>query len=83
MSQLVFGITTPAEARQAAKQINPCLKAYGEGPAGMVCKTCKHLIAKKWDKTYYKCALRKNTNGPATDHRAGWPACGRYKRDEE
>ena len=29
-------------------------------------------------KTYFKCELRGITNGPGTDHRANWPACGKF-----
>lgn len=83
MRPLVFGMDTPETARQAARKTNPCLRVYGSGPDGAICKLCRHLIAKKFDKTYYKCALRANTNGPATDHRVRWPACGRYEKDAE
>jgi len=57
---------------------NPMVKLYGKGPGGKKCRDCKHLYVKEWDKRYYKCALRINTNGPGTDHRANWHACGKF-----
>jgi hypothetical protein len=60
------------------KKANPCLLRYGPGPDGAQCTTCQHLFAKVYGHTYYKCELRKNTHGPATDHRQRWPACGKY-----
>lgn len=59
---------------------NPCVKAYGRGPDGVTCQTCGRL--ERWGspgrKVFLKCALRRRTNGAASDHRAGWPAGGRY-----
>lgn len=58
---------------------NPCVRLYGPGPAGARCKTCRLFLRKGgYAKTYFKCELRGDTNGPGTDHRANWPACGRY-----
>lgn len=62
---------------------NPMRKTHGPGPDGAKCKTCKHLFAKRWDRTYYKCALRGNTNGAGTDHRVRWNACAKYEEDKE
>lgn len=64
----------------AKRGINPCLRLYGLGPEGDHCKTCTHLFVRSRAGTYYKCDLRTITDGAATDHRAGWPTCGRYQR---
>jgi hypothetical protein len=58
-------------------KINPLIKAYGLTDSKK-CKTCDHLFFKSYAKKYYKCDLRKNTNGPNSDHRVNWPACGKY-----
>lgn len=60
------------------RRVNPCVRLYGSHAAGAKCKSCRMLIRKGMSKTYFKCGLRRNTNGPATDHRANWPACARY-----
>jgi len=57
---------------------NPCVALYGAGPAGERCKSCRLFIRRQKGKVYFKCELRGITNGPATDHRANWPACKRY-----
>lgn len=62
---------------------NPLIVTYGNGPRGRTCSDCQHLIVKTWDKRYFKCALRGDTNGSATDHRRKWPACGGYCGPEE
>jgi hypothetical protein len=60
------------------KKPNPLVKAFGPGPEGKKCKDCVHLFRKKFANTYIKCDLRPNTGGPATDHRANWPACKKF-----
>jgi hypothetical protein len=57
---------------------NPCVHAHGPGPAGKRCKECRLLLRNVKSRTYFKCELRGVTNGPGTDHRANWPACGRF-----
>ncbi len=57
---------------------NPCLALYGHGPAGARCKQCKLLFRHLMGKMYFKCELRGFTRGAGTDHRANWPACGRF-----
>lgn len=47
--------------------------------SGSCCGNCANLIRKKFSKTYLKCALAKNTNGPGTDVRWTWPACAMWK----
>lgn len=58
---------------------NPLLIRLGPGPEGATCGGCVHLFAKRYAGTYHKCELRGDTNGPGTDHRVRWPACGRYE----
>ncbi len=43
------------------------------------CGTCKHLVIRKYAGTYYKCRKTAMTNGPATDWRVRWPACGLHE----
>jgi len=60
------------------KKTNPLLKAYGPGPEGKKCGQCEHHYFKRMSKSYPKCALRKNTCGPKTDHSSRFPACGKF-----
>lgn len=62
-----------------APEPNECRVIFGHGPSGATCKTCKHLHRGPLghSKVWYKCDLRR-AGGPATDHRVGWLACGRY-----
>ena len=57
---------------------NPMVRAYGYAEPRTRCRECEHLFAKHWDKRYYKCDLRGNTNGPGTDHRVRWNACSKF-----
>jgi hypothetical protein len=57
---------------------NPLVAKFGKGADGKTCGGCQHLIVKTWDKRYFKCRLRGDSNGSATDHRKKWPACGRF-----
>lgn len=61
---------------------NPMVRVFGEGPPNARCATCAHLLVREYARRYYKCALRKVTGGPATDHRKNWPACGKYQPKE-
>lgn len=79
MTQLIFGIDRLPQSTSTS--INPCVDVYGKGPEGKKCKDCIHLYAKQYSKRYYKCELRKNTNGPRTDHRVYWPACGKHEEE--
>jgi hypothetical protein len=57
-------------------------KLYGRHP-GETCKTCAHLVRDHYrDKNYLKCNMTRQTRGPGTDWRAGWPACGRWEKAE-
>lgn len=62
-----------------AKKFNPMLAVYGVGPVDAQCRDCMHLRVKEWAGRYFKCLLRGDTNGPGTDHRLRWPACGKYE----
>lgn len=64
-------------------QPNKCVHLFGPGPEGKRCKECQLFIRKTgYRKTYFKCELRGDTNGPGTDHRANWQACGRFIENE-
>ncbi len=65
------------------KHANPCVTLYGPGPADTQCKACSHMYQKHYDKVYWKCDMRKDTNGPGTDHRRKWPACALFEPIQE
>lgn len=72
-----------ARTKSGSYVVNPLLRIHGPGPANTRCKACTHLIAKHRSRTWYKCALRAgtlHTASPKSDHRANWPACGRFER---
>jgi hypothetical protein len=58
---------------------NPCVARFGRRDPAEKCKHCRLFIRKHYSKTYFKCQLRGDTNGPATDHRANWAACKRFE----
>lgn len=60
------------------KEANECVRLFGPGPDGKCCKECGHLYSHRYAKRYYKCDLRKDTAGAATDHRVGWRACAKF-----
>jgi hypothetical protein len=61
------------------RSANPMVRTWGEGPAGVACAKCSHLFARQFAGRYYKCDLRKLSNGPGTDHRVNWPACAKFE----
>lgn len=66
--------------KSGALASNPCVLFYGEGPEGRICFDCVHFFKQPGTAgTYYKCDLRRVTRGPASDHRARWPACARFE----
>jgi hypothetical protein len=69
------------EAKEAEKnrEPNPMVRAFGRGPEGKICRECRHMIVKRFAKTYYKCRFRENTNGPGSDHRVRWSACVKFE----
>jgi len=75
-----YGYLMQFKGREVAIDPNPCRRLLGPGPAGVRCKTCKRLEVRQYANTYYKCQLRNNTSGPATDHRVNWFACAKYER---
>lgn len=86
--QLTFGIDRdPGEVvightKSGTPTSNPCVIAYGPGPGGKTCGDCAHLFMQGGVAgRYYKCGLRLNTGGPATDHRVRWPACAKFEDD--
>lgn len=68
------------EWKRRQRKVNPLLHVFGKGPEGARCKHCRHLFANCCSKTYYKCDLRPFTRGPGTDHKANWPACGKFEK---
>jgi hypothetical protein len=64
---------------------NPMVHLCGRGPEGETCRHCRHVIANptRSRRTFYKCRKRgAPTNGPGTDHRLKWRACGRFEVDD-
>lgn len=49
--------------------------------ADQTCGGCAHLREKETGarRTFFKCALGRDTNGPGTDIRKKWPACELWK----
>ena len=58
---------------------NPMIVKHGRGPEGVKCKTCRHILAEGYNRTYYKCARRAISRSSATDHRLKWSACRLYE----
>ena len=77
MEQFELELGVPIDESKSDK--NPMVQVYGYGPEGKRCKHCKYLYYKQFANKYYKCGLRVNTNGPATDHRVNWSACGKFE----
>lgn len=75
----LFGGPAPEPTHKPKPAGNPMLPVYGPGPGSAKCKTCAHLVRLRRGGTYRKCDLRANTHGAATDHKATWPACGKYE----
>lgn len=74
------------EAEHANDEVIPqrvlaMFKRYGRGEPGKICKTCKHFVGYRRNKTFYKCELFGVTHGEATDWRGKYPACGKYEED--
>lgn len=73
---------TKAEARRErhrANLIGRMVTLYGRGPEGATCGHCCYLHRKQFAGVYLKCSLGPQSNGPATDWRARWPACGKFQ----
>lgn len=52
------------------------------GPAGETCGSCAHMVHVRFARTYLKCGLGPDSRGPATDTRARWLACAKWKSGE-
>lgn len=80
MSEQPTLFDSPAEAPESdAPQIRAMRGAYGR-VTGRTCGDCAHLVIKAFhDKTYFKCAKYSDSQGPGTDWRKKWPACGLWK----
>jgi len=74
-----YRLRMETKEKEKAREPNPMVRTYGPGPDGRICRECRHLIAKRFAKTYYKCRYRANTNGPGTDHRVRWGACAKFE----
>lgn len=70
------------KGRLGAFKENPLITVYGPGPEGAKCGSCVHLFVRSFAKNYYKCDLRRDGAGPASDHRVRWPACGAYEPED-
>ena len=86
--QTLREMETPAEESRSNNP-NPMVRGCGfhdpKGERGETrCKTCRHCLRKRY-RSYrgYRCRFRRDTNGPATDHRLKWPACAKYEPKEE
>jgi len=65
---------------EAFPKENPMIYAFGTyWDPEMKCKDCELLWKKQLAHTYYKCSLRRDTGGKATDHKKHWPACAKFK----
>jgi len=80
VNQLEMDLGVPVDQSKLDK--NPMVRTYGYGPKDKLCKHCKHLFYREYANRYYKCALRKNTNSPSTDHRVNWNACAKFEKGE-
>jgi hypothetical protein len=67
---------------------NPCVRAWGLGPAGAQCNTCVFLVHHQQSATWYKCGKREAepagselalTGGRKTDQRVRWDVCAKYE----
>lgn len=58
------------------------IRRYGAGPEGQTCRGCKWLRRNGHSRSYLKCGKTLMTNGPASDWRLKWPACGQYDTKE-
>jgi hypothetical protein len=65
------------------KPIDRMHQAYGTHVPDH-CGDCKHFLVDQWhSRKYLKCTLYKVTNGPATDWRKFYDACGKFERRED
>ena len=89
----LWGSSTPVainalalEIMQAveARRENPLIRQYGAGPDGATCGDCFYASRapspKRPDILVWTCDKRRTADRgkPAPEHRAWWPACGRF-----
>jgi hypothetical protein len=55
----------------------------GSGPKGERCGTCRFCVARRRQRTYYKCGLTDWTFGSATDIRLKHLACWKFEKRSE
>jgi hypothetical protein len=67
------------KAEEIPVEPNPCVRLFGKGPEGSICRDCTHLYRNYRQKAYIKCDFRAHTNGPGSDHKARWQACSRFE----
>lgn len=79
--ELRFGDSSAIAAvrrKPPTKSIDKMHAAHGAAP-GHRCGECAELVAKRYDKVYWKCRLYGDSNGPGTDFRKCWSACGKFR----
>lgn len=79
INALALEIMQAVEARAA----NPLIRQYGAGPDGATCGDCFYACRGRSptrpDVLIWTCDKRQTRRGkPAPEHRAWWPACGRF-----
>lgn len=78
----IFGNEIPVEEvprlKVGRKKYTTMQERYGT-LQGKTCKTCKHLVERKYGKTYYKCDLWVVSSSEATDIRLKNTACKKYE----
>jgi hypothetical protein len=78
------------EAEEARKRVKAKRKPLNSGNQEMIgshgartgfkCGGCAHIFRKKHNAgEYFKCDRHGDTDGPGTDHRLYWPACGLFE----
>ena len=72
----------PPQASRLPMRIRGMHTTYGV-TEGERCGTCAHLYMRQFNHRYYKCSMAKQSNGPATDWRVSWQACGKWEAREE
>lgn len=69
---------SPIQQGRAARGLHPMGPRLANN--NQTCGSCAHCTPKRGNtRAYIKCALARDTNGPATDIRRKWPACEFWK----
>lgn len=70
-----------AKSEHLPSQITAMHVRHGWAP-DQTCGSCRHLEVNGYSRrVYYKCGLCGVTNGPGTDWRLKWPACGLFEKE--